>query len=164
MEEEEMSNSNSCDGSVQYVSLHAKDQGDKSIELTLKAFAKDFCAKGSAYFNYSEIERFSADLRKFPLNEVSNPTLSGGYFDNGEVDVEHLHISVFPINTTGLLIMKIKTFTPHSQFSDSDFDVGYKGSYDYILHYEALKDFADNLELIANKKTMYFEFDQFNSF
>jgi RHS repeat-associated protein len=142
--------------------LRAKDQGDNSVELTLLAFARDFCAKGSAYFNNSEIHRFSSDLRKFPLNEVSNPTLSGGYFDDGKVNVEHLHISVSSINSTGLLNMKIRAFTPHYAFLNSGSNLGYKGTYDYIMHYEALKDFADELELIANSKSTHFEFDQFN--
>ena len=156
-----MSNSESYRKEICRISLGVEERTDESVKLVLKAFEDGFCMRGEAFFSMSELENFLFNLRKFPIAEYNSPSLSGGYFDDmgDRILMENLHISVSPFNKYGLLVLKVKAFTPHPSYSDKN--IGFGGRCTYFLSYEDLKKFADGFQRLISKNCSLFEFEEF---
>ncbi|WP_428987805.1 hypothetical protein [Methylocapsa aurea] len=144
-----------------HIFLYAGERTDHSIKLGIRAFAEGFCARGAAFFSVTEIENFLSALGSFPL--VGEQFISGGYFDDtgNNIDSEHFHISVSPLNATGLLAMKVRAYTPHPEYWKKGFGAG--GRCSYFLQYEDLRKFVDKFEHLAGGKSTYFEFNNFRN-
>jgi hypothetical protein len=161
MAEVKMSNLNLCETKTQWISLEVNEEDGESLKLKLLAAGKDFFSKGSAYISLDQLKIFFNEISLFPLNKTSHPLLSGGFYDNNNMLTEYIHISVYQLNRTGLLVMKVKTFTPHLVFFNDEGDLGFGGMYDYYLQYESLREFANKLLLIVEGKSKLIEFCNF---
>ncbi|WP_157234894.1 hypothetical protein [Methylosinus sp. LW4] len=148
-----MSISNPSETGARHISFSARERAEDSVELAIRAFGEDFCASGAAFFSIAELKIFVSALRGFPL--IEEPFISGGYFDDAgdNISNENFYISVAKLNTTGLLVMKVRAFTPHPEYWKKGLGSG--GQCSYFLYYEDLKKFADEFERLIEGESSY---------
>ena len=157
-----MSNSNSNKMRSRHIALYVHERSEEAIMLEMQAFENNFSAQGSAFFKISEIEQFLMSIRKFPLVESPDLSISGGYFDDsGDVIInEHLHISFTRFNSSGLISMEVRLFQPHPEHWRKGFGTG--GRCSYFLNHRELSEFSDDLERLVVGTSSYFEFENFD--
>jgi len=100
-----------------FIRLKLNKDDDGTCELIAEASSNGFSGKGSAWFNLSDIQQFSAKLLNYPLPEDAICLKGGFYGDNLELKEEHLSICVYPVGRTGNIGIQVKCRTP----SDEDF-------------------------------------------
>ena len=85
-----------------HLRLRFQDDGDGTGELFVRAEAEGFSGEGAACFDIGELEEFAKALRVFPLPpEDKRRSIAGGFGSRerqGELDREHLGISVYPVD------------------------------------------------------------------
>lgn len=142
------------------IALRINDRESSIFELVLQAFAQEFCAKGSAYFQAKQIEEFLSALRAMPLGEPG-PSISGGHFgDSGKTLIrELLYMSVCQVTKTGLLAMNIRVFVPDYRFEPNGFGIG--GRCTLFLDYSGLTRFNDQFGSLLCGDVSSVEFDGF---
>jgi hypothetical protein len=100
-----------------YLRLRFQDDGDGTGELRVLAEAEGFSGQGAAYFNIGELEEFAKALAVFPLPlEDKRRSIAGGFWSEerrGELDQEHLGISVYPADARrGYIGIQVRMATP----------------------------------------------------
>ena len=87
---------------------------DGTGELFAEFQANGFSGIGSAWFDKINLVEESKKFEEYPITESSHPILEGGYWNeekNAKLSQEHLHISVYPIDSRGNLGVRIRAAT-----------------------------------------------------
>jgi hypothetical protein len=131
--------------------LRFENDGDGTGKLSATAEADGYSGQGSAYFNITAIEDFSAKIARFPLPEKDECSLSGGFASsNGTPAQEHLGIDVYPIDKFGHIGIQIRTTTP--AWKDSRANSQKMAQLEIVTSYEPIARFSrDLLALIAGR-------------
>jgi hypothetical protein len=98
-----------------FLRLRFDDDGDGIGELIASAKSGSFSGTGRAYFNIDKIEKFADAIADFSLSNEPH-SIAGGCIGTGdrrgELDQEHLGITVYPIDSRGYIGMQIRMATP----------------------------------------------------
>jgi len=96
------------------LTLYFDADDDGTGELFAEASANGFSGVGSAWFNRSEILEFANALAAYPIPKDKLPKIVGGFWRSdakGELEQEHLAISVYPIGGVGNLGIQVRLAT-----------------------------------------------------
>jgi hypothetical protein len=94
--------------------LYFDADDDGTGELFAEASANGFSGFGSAWFNRSDILEFANALAAYPIPKDKPLKIAGGYWRGdvkGELEHEHLAISVYPIDFIGNLGIQVRLAT-----------------------------------------------------
>src|SRR5258707_15664186 len=97
--------------SIGKLQLRFKDDDDGTGELHVCATSGAFAGEGGAWFSCGEIDDFADAVGRFPISEIDVPNLRGGFWkkdQSGELDQEHLAISVSPVDNRGHLAVRVR--------------------------------------------------------
>lgn len=130
------------------------------IELLFVASYKTMMLKGSGILERAHVTSTLQTLSDFPLKDKVI-LLSGGVWDEtGEnLECEHIHISILPIDSRGRLFLRIKLFEEDFEYGSRGFGCG--GQLDFHLSYSGLSDFCGQMKQIIDGPLQHFEFTNF---
>ena len=94
--------------------LYFDADDDGTGKLFAEASSSGFSGVGEAWFDRIQLLEFANALATYPLPSDNLPKIAGGFWRNnlaGELDQEHLAISVYPIDGKGGLGVQVKLST-----------------------------------------------------
>ena len=116
--------------------LKGEEGGDG--ELFIRAEARAFSGAGSAWFNLTLLASAIDSFGAYPIDQTNPPVIQGGYFDaSGNVDQEHLFLSVIPNRTSGELALVVRLATPIQEHWEHRFSFSgeYKTDYEQLAFF-----------------------------
>jgi hypothetical protein len=125
-----------------YLSLRFADDDDGTGELQARAQASSFGGEGAAYFNVDEIETFAKSLAEYPLTAKCE-IRSGFGRSYGQLDQEHLGISIYPIDGRGHIGVQIRMQT--KAWPDTRLQSQMAVKLEIVTTYEPLRRFSADL-------------------
>ncbi len=98
-----------------YLRLRFDDEGDGTGKLLARAEVGGFSGEGRAHFSISKIEEFAKAIGTFPLSRQDKRlSIAGGFWSQirrGELEEEHLGITVYPVNARGHIGIQVRMAT-----------------------------------------------------
>ncbi len=98
-----------------FLRLRFDNDGDGTGELIAVANSGSFSGTGRAYFSVDEIERFANAIADVSISNEPH-SIAGGFYRTvdrlGELDQEHLGITVYPIDSRGHIGVQVRRATP----------------------------------------------------
>lgn len=139
-----------------YLRLRFDDDGDGTGKLLARAEAGGFAGEGGAYFAISEIEEFAKAICTFPLpNKDKRLSIAGGFWSkepNGELDQEHLGITVFALDgQRGYIAIQVRIAT--EVWPGSPPKAKKTANIEVVTTYEPLARFSKDLMALMHGKT-----------
>src|SRR5258708_13935885 len=99
-----------------FLRLQFVDDGDGTGELIAQAGSGIFSGTGRAYVSVEAIEKFANWIADFSLSNEKRAMIAGGFIGTsgrpGELDQEHLGITVYPIDSRGYIGVQVQMATP----------------------------------------------------
>jgi hypothetical protein len=96
------------------LALHFRPDTDGTGKLSATVQFRGFSGQGGAWFNVSELERFATAIEVFPIPGGQRPSIAGGFWKNvasGELEQEHLAITVYPVGGRGQVGVQVRLST-----------------------------------------------------
>jgi hypothetical protein len=142
-----------------YLRLRIRDDDDGLVELVAEFATHGFAGNGSAYIVLANLAEQAEKFAEYPLRSNQLVKLEGGYWDKetpSKLNEEHLHISIFPTNLRGDLVLLIRVGIP----KDDSPGLRYSAAAELRTNYEDLAQFSKNLVSLANgeiSEVLFFE-------
>jgi len=140
------------------VSLRRDDDDEDTAKVEVEVVSEQFSGLGSAWFSIHQLSQALSEFEAFPINVDKIPAIAGGYWNNDATELihEHVHISVRPLDSRGNLVMNVKVFSPYVEYSREK--MGRGACCDYLLDYEALKEFCEEMRHLISGSLSKVEF------
>ena len=122
---------------------------DGTGELFAEFKANGFSGHGSAWFDNIDLIQETKKFEGYPILDSNRPTIEGGFLTqekNAKIYQEHLHISVYPIDSRGKLGVSIRAATEllAQDRKESQHYVGVEMQ----THYEDISRFAKQIRAL----------------
>lgn len=137
--------------SEQKLIFYFDDDGDGTGELFVEAYSKGFSGISSAWFNKTELLDFAKSLSIYPLSNKNPPKISGGFWKKdvkGELEHEHLAISVYPIDGKGNLGIQVRLAT--ELWNEERPESQHLVRLEILTSYNALESFSKEIIALLN--------------
>ncbi|KHK54778.1 hypothetical protein PI87_14325 [Ralstonia sp. A12] len=103
-----------------HIRFQFDDDGDGTGALQVEFHADGFAGRGHGYFDTERLIRQLDAFSAYPLSAGNPPEITSGFLNSlGEMEDEHFHFSVFPVDATGHLVASIRVVSPYSVASDT---------------------------------------------
>ena len=133
------------------LTLKWKPDDDGTDELCAEFNANGFSGYGSAWFDKIRLLEQSKAFEEYPIDNDQRPTLEGGFWDRDQKNKlfqEHLHISAYPIDSTGHLGMQVRAST--AVWPDTRKESQHYVAVELQTTYEEIGRFAKQLRALVN--------------
>jgi hypothetical protein len=140
---------------MNYLTLTFTSDDDGTGELFAEFAANGFSGRGSAWFDKTNLIDVSKKFEHFPIPPDNIPTIEGGFWESentNQLYQEHLHISAYPIDSSGTIGVRIRTAT--ALWPEDRDNAQHYVAVELKTSYEDISSFAKNLrELVAGTIT-----------
>lgn len=133
--------------------LYFDDDNDGTGKLIAEASSNGFSGVGGAWFNNSDVLDFAKALSVYPLETSNLPKISGGFWKKdvkGELEQEHLAISVYPIDGKGNLGIRVKLAT--ELWNEERPESQHVVKLEILTSYNALEKLSKEIVALLNKR------------
>ncbi|MEW6713345.1 MAG: hypothetical protein AB1403_26225 [Candidatus Riflebacteria bacterium] len=145
-----------------YLKLSINRQDDRSGELLVEFETNGFCGKGSAYFDLKFLEEKAVEFAQYPLTSDGSACIEGGYWtsdDPQKLSQELIHISAFPVNSTGEIGLQVRVCEPYYGVENKPY-IRYSSSVEFKTSYEEMRIFSKRLIHLARGDIPSFLFEE----
>jgi hypothetical protein len=123
--------------------LTISPDNDGTCLLHAEVSADGFSGIGHAWFDLKRLQSFAMDLEKYPLTSDPRVAIEGGFLSRNhpyKVEQRHLSISVYPVNSRGVLGVQVYVSSPlHEQDRPESQRVA---QLELLTHYAELESFS----------------------
>ena len=106
---------------MQRLTLLYRPEDERHGEVTALVESGTFAGRSSAWFSMEKLRAFGEALDTFPIVAGQEPTLAGGFWDDGDkLDQTHVSIRIEPVGPRGELRLRVALATPDWSHGKSD--------------------------------------------
>jgi hypothetical protein len=138
---------------MNYLKLRWESDDDGTGELFAEFEANGFSGHGSAWFDKISLIEKIKNFEDYPISDEKHPTIEGGFWNEKKdagLSQEHLHISVYPIDSRGNLGVRIRVaeeLWPEDR-KNSQHYVGVE----IVTNYKDIGKFAKNIRELLSRE------------
>lgn len=129
-----------------YIVFVFHDDGEGDSALVVNFHAKEFSGRGVAYFDAENISLMLDAFSVYPILSEKPPKIEWGTIDlsnpKGGLKEEHLHFSVWPLDTKGHLVASIRAAVPYVNIAGR---FQYHAGVDISTTYAAMTQFVEDM-------------------
>lgn len=118
-------------------------------EVFVQAHTALYSGRSSAWFNWSQLQDFTAVLKEYPMDKLRPPSLAGGeYTMEGALKYAHVGVGLSPWNATGTLLVRVELRAHELYFPDGT--PWQQAIVHFLTDYAALDTFRHELADLKN--------------